>query len=75
MVKNVNEIISLNPETELYFLPRVNYVEGITEEHITKWGWNVSKIESRVGEKIIDTESDEYKLLKNGGFIIEETEI
>ena len=43
MVKNVNEIISLNPETELYFLPRVNYVEGITEEHITKWGWNVDE--------------------------------
>lgn len=75
MVKNVNEIISLNPETELYFLPRINTVDGITQEHINKWGWNVSKIESRVGEKIIDTESDEYKLLKNGGFIIEETEI
>lgn len=43
MVKNVNEIITLNPETELYFLPRVNYVEGITEEHITKWGWNVDE--------------------------------
>lgn len=75
MVKNVHEIISLNPETELYFLPRINIVDGITQEHINKWGWNVSKIESRVGEKIIDTESDEYKLLKNGGFIIEETEI
>ena len=75
MVKNVNEIISLNPETELYFLPRVNCVEGITEEHITKWGWSTSKSDYYIKEKIIDTQSDEYKFLKDNGFIINETKI
>jgi cellulose synthase/poly-beta-1,6-N-acetylglucosamine synthase-like glycosyltransferase len=75
MVKNLNEIIGLNPEVDLFYLPRLNTVDGITEKHIKKWRWRVSKIETQVGEKIIDTDSDEYKLLKNGNFIIEENEI
>jgi hypothetical protein len=41
MVKNVSEIVSLNPEVELLFLPRINKVNGITEEHIKSWNWKV----------------------------------
>lgn len=29
-----------NPHVEVYRVPRVNTVKGITEEHIRKWGWN-----------------------------------
>lgn len=43
IVKNLHEIISLNPEIDLYFVPRINTVEGITEEHIQKWGWKVNE--------------------------------
>ena len=75
MVQNLSTILELNPKVDLIFVPRINTVNGITQEHINKWGWKLSTIESHVNEKIIDTESDEYKLLKNGGFIIEETEI
>lgn len=41
MVKNINEIISLNPDVDLIFIPRINIVNGITQEHINKWGWRV----------------------------------
>jgi hypothetical protein len=75
MVKNVSEIISLNPEVELFFLPRINKVSGITEEHIKSWNWSTSKSEYHIKEKIIDTQSNEYKFLKDNGFIIGETEI
>lgn len=75
MIKTLPQILEMNPDVDLIFVPRINTVEGITQEHINKWGWKLSKIESHVNEKIIDTESDEYKLLRNGGFIIEETEI
>ena len=75
MVKNVNEIISLNPETDLFFLPRINTVDGITEDHINKWGWFTSKSEYHIKEKIVDTQSNEYKFLKDNGFIISETEV
>jgi hypothetical protein len=26
----------------MFLVPRVNTVEGLTPEHIAKWGWNVS---------------------------------
>ena len=41
MVKNVSEIVSLNPEVELFLLPRINTVEGITDEHIKTWNWKL----------------------------------
>jgi hypothetical protein len=42
MVQNLSEIISYNPNVDLYFVPRINTVNGLTEEHIQKWGWNVN---------------------------------
>jgi len=42
LIKNLHEIISLN-DSEVILVPRVNTVEGLTQEHIQKWGWNVNK--------------------------------
>lgn len=44
IVKNVSEIVSLNPEVELFLLPRINTVEGITEEHIKTWNWRLDEL-------------------------------
>jgi glycosyltransferase involved in cell wall biosynthesis len=35
----IPEIIEANPEVDLYYIPRINTVSGITPEHIQKWGW------------------------------------
>ena len=37
----MHQILESNPEVDLYFVPRINTVSGLTEEHIQKWGWNV----------------------------------
>jgi glycosyltransferase involved in cell wall biosynthesis len=37
------EILELNPEVELYAVPRINTVEGLTSEHINKWGWYLNE--------------------------------
>lgn len=34
-------VIENNPEIEFYWVPRENYVTGITPEHIQKWGWKM----------------------------------
>jgi hypothetical protein len=44
MVKNISEIVSLNPEVDLYYVPRTNTVEGITDEHVKKWNWVVDDL-------------------------------
>ena len=36
-------ILEANPDNEVYLVPRVNTVEGLTEEHIAKWGWKVDE--------------------------------
>ena len=34
-------ILAANPDNEVYLVPRVNTVKGLTEAHINKWGWKV----------------------------------
>ena len=34
-------ILENNPEVDVYLVPRINTVSGLTEEHIQKWRWKV----------------------------------
>ena len=43
LIKNIKMIIEANPTIDLYWIPRVNTVEGLTQEHIQKWGWQVNE--------------------------------
>ena len=42
LMENIKPLIETNPTVELYWVPRVNTVDGITPEHVRLWGWNVS---------------------------------
>ena len=41
LIQNLPSILEANPTTDVYYVPRVNTVEGLTESHIKKWGWRV----------------------------------
>ena len=41
LMQNIKQMIEANPTIDLYWVPRVNTVEGLTQEHINKWGWQV----------------------------------
>ena len=43
LITNLKELLKLNTTTEMLMVPRVNTVEGITQEHINKWRWNVNE--------------------------------
>jgi hypothetical protein len=43
LIKYIPEIIEQNFEALVYAVPRVNTVEGLTQDHIQKWGWNVNE--------------------------------
>ena len=43
LIINLKELLKLNTNTEMLLVPRVNTVEGITQEHINKWRWNVNE--------------------------------
>ena len=36
-------ILEMNSTIDVFLVPRINTVEGITPEHIQKWRWNVNK--------------------------------
>ena len=36
-------ILETNSDVEAYWIPRVNTVAGITDEHVTKWGWRLTE--------------------------------
>lgn len=41
LMENIHSIIEEN-NVDLMYIPRVNTVEGITEQHIKQWNWNQS---------------------------------
>ena len=42
LIHDLPFILQQNPDNEVYLVPRVNTVKGLTDEHIQKWGWNVN---------------------------------
>jgi glycosyltransferase involved in cell wall biosynthesis len=43
LLLSLPEILELNPGIDLFAIPRINTVEGLTQEHIQKWRWNVNE--------------------------------
>ena len=41
LIENMHELLEANKDVDLFFVPRVNTVEGLTPDHIQKWRWNV----------------------------------
>ena len=41
LIEKLPQILEGNPDNEVYLVPRVNTVSGLTTEHIEKWRWNV----------------------------------
>lgn len=40
---HIPAILQSNPDNEVYLVPRVNTVEGLTQEHINKWKWSINE--------------------------------
>ena len=43
LIKALPYVLEANDGVEAYWVPRVNTVAGITEEHIQKWGWRLNE--------------------------------
>ena len=42
LMDNIHQILQSN-DVDVILVPRVNTVEGLTQDHIQKWGWNVNE--------------------------------
>jgi glycosyltransferase involved in cell wall biosynthesis len=43
LINDLPTILESNPDNEVYLVPRINTVDGLTQEHVIKWGWNVNE--------------------------------
>ena len=43
LLEFISVLIESNPYNEVYLVPRINTVEGLTEEHIKQWNWEVNE--------------------------------
>lgn len=43
LMMTIKEILYNNPTIEMFMVPRINIVQGLTEQHVQKWNWNVNE--------------------------------
>jgi hypothetical protein len=43
LVENIHDFLEANKDVDLFFVPRINTVNGLTPQHIEKWKWNVNE--------------------------------
>lgn len=42
-IKKLPHILESNNEVDVFYIPRINTIKGLTNEHIKKWGWKVNE--------------------------------
>jgi hypothetical protein len=43
LIQGLSNILEGNDTIEMFFIPRINIVNGLTSEHIAKWRWQVNE--------------------------------
>ncbi len=62
LMDNIHEILQSN-DVDVILVPRVNTVEGLTQDHIQKWGWNVNE------RGWVNFPDPQWRIYKNKEFI------
>lgn len=42
-IKVLPQLLETNPNIEMFYVPRINTIEGLTLTHVAKWGWRVNE--------------------------------
>ena len=42
-IETLPMLLTLNPDVDVMLVPRVNTVEGLTQDHIARWRWSVNE--------------------------------
>jgi glycosyltransferase involved in cell wall biosynthesis len=72
LIENVHALIELNPDIELFWIPRINDFDGVTDREAMDWGWRLNRLPDFKRKKLINTASYEYLFLRNNGFVLNE---
>jgi len=70
LAKKFREILAVNQEVEMFRLPRINTVQGLTLDHISQWRWQISAQPTEIEERVLGYDTDEYRLVKAYNLIL-----
>ena len=59
LLETLPSILEANDDTDVFLVPRINTVEGLTEQHIKQWGWNVT------GDSRVNFPDYQWRIWKN----------
>jgi glycosyltransferase involved in cell wall biosynthesis len=62
-LENLKTILTMNEDIELYWLPRINIVNGLTDEWVKRWGWRLSNLDEY--NDIVNWPDYQSRLFKN----------
>ena len=62
-LENLKTILAMNENIELFWLPRINIVKGLTAEWVQRWGWRLSDIEEY--KDLVNWPDYQSRLFKN----------
>jgi len=60
LIENIKPILKVNSTVDCFYIPRVNKVNGLTPQHVQKWGWRVDE------EQRVNFPDPQMRLLKLG---------
>jgi len=63
LIHALPDVLADNPNVDCYIVPRVNMVEGLTQQHIDKWGWVVDK------NGVINFPDYQWRIYRNNGMV------
>ena len=72
MLTAFREIIAINEEVDMFRVPRMNKVEGITLGHIQQWRWQIFQQRTEIEDRSLVPTDPLYILLKAHNLIIAE---
>ena len=59
LIVNIKNIITDNKEIDLFYIPRANYVHGITKYYLKMWNWSMD------GKRRVNYTDYQGRLYKN----------
>ncbi len=63
--ENLDAIISMNPNVELIYVPRINDYRGVTEAHARQWGWRLTPSPGCENRPIVNWPDYQGRIYKN----------
>ena len=66
LLESLKDIIDLNKDVDLFWVPRINDFKGVNQQNSAQWGWRLTPFEDRL---IVNWPDPQARLFKNVSYM------